>query len=215
MVKTFITALLFSLSFTGNATVITFADWQYNSSDHIDWQISIDDESHSDYFTFNVSIGEVNPSGDILGFAFDSSADFNLNTDLVNFSGYEFSSFGTDSLKCGSGCNFNGAVSNGFDYIFKVGQQGSGSDYVSQFSFGLEKGGLTLDESLFTRVGIRAQSVGSNCASSSCNGSVKDFSENPDTVTPEPTPVPEPGTAMLLGLALLGFAARSQKNKAA
>ncbi|WDE13771.1 PEP-CTERM sorting domain-containing protein [Thalassomonas haliotis] len=212
MIKTLIAAALLSLSLSSHATVITFSDWQYSSGDHIDWQISIDDESHSGYFTFNISIGTANLTGDILGFAFDSSADFNLNTDLVNFSAYEFSSFGSDSLRCGSGCNFNGAVSNGFDYIFKVGQQGSSSDYVSQFSFGLEKGAFTLDENLFTRVGIRAQSVGSNCTNSNCNGSVKDFSENPGTVTPEPTPVPEPGTAILLGSVLLGFAARKTMN---
>ncbi|WDE03397.1 PEP-CTERM sorting domain-containing protein [Thalassomonas viridans] len=193
--------------------MITFDNWQHNSSDHIDWQVTIDDESHKDYFTFNVSIGKENPSGDILGFAFDSLADFDLTTDLVNYSTYELSSFGTDSLNCGPGCNFNGAVSTGFDYIFRVGQQGSGNDYVSEFSFGLAKNGFSLDENLFSRIGIRAQSVGNDCENTNCNGSVKDYSQTPNVIPPgdEVTEVPEPGTALLLGLTLFGFAVRRKK----
>ncbi|WP_281558828.1 PEP-CTERM sorting domain-containing protein [Thalassomonas sp. RHCl1] len=216
MIKILISAILLCFTITSQASIITFDDWQYNSDDHIDWQVTIDDESHEDYFTFNISIGEVNPSGDILGFAFDSSADFNLSTDLINYSTYELSSFASDSLSCGRGCNFNGAIRNDFDYIFRVGQQGSGSDYVSEFSFGLAKNGLTLDENLFTRVGIRAQSVGNNCDSSSCNGSVKDYSQTPGTDIPTPpsddvTQVPEPGTAFLFALTLIGFTVRRLK----
>ncbi|WDE03398.1 PEP-CTERM sorting domain-containing protein [Thalassomonas viridans] len=206
MIKTFFTALLLSFTAASQATVISFEDWQYNSGYQIDWRVTVDDESNDGFFTFNIGIGTANPTGDILGFAFDTTGDFDIPADLVNYSSYDFSNYSQDSLSCGPGCNFNGATRFSFDNLFRVGDQGSGSDYVTLFSFGLAQNGLTLDESLFTRVAIRAQSVGNDCDINNCNGSVKDISEDPTTVTP--TPVPEPGTAMLLGLALLGFTAK-------
>ena len=213
-IRTMLTTLLLSVSFYTQANIITFDNWHYNSHDNIDWQVSIDDESHNDYFTFTISIGNIDTIGDILGFAFDSTAHFDLNSDLVNYSPHGFSSFATDSVRCGSGCNFNGAIRNNFDHIFKVGQQGAGSDYVTEFSFGLASNGLTLDENLFTRVAIRAQSVGSDCDNSRCNGSVKDYSDSrttegfpndSDVVTPD---VPEPGPLMLLALSLFALATK-------
>ncbi|WDE01076.1 PEP-CTERM sorting domain-containing protein [Thalassomonas actiniarum] len=211
MIKALLTTLLLSFTAISHATVITFEDWQYNSGYQIDWRVSIDDESNDGFFTFNIGIGTANPTGDILGFAFDTTADFDIPADLVNYSTYDFSNYTTDSLSCGPGCNFNGATRYNFDNLFKVGDQGSGGDYVTLFSFGLAKGDLILDETLFTRVAIRAQSVGDDCDTNNCNGSVKDISEDP-TVQP-PVSVPEPSTAMLLGLAILGFSARSRKRQ--
>lgn len=206
MVKILITTLIMFFSMLSNAEVITYTDWEYNSSDEIDWIVTIDDESHADYFTFNIGIGSPLLTGDVLGFAFDISADFALPADLVNFSPYDIGNYNTNSLNCGPGCNFNGATSDNFDHLISIGQQGSGGDNVTTFSFGLEKGDLTLDENLFTRVGIRAQSVGDNCDNSSCDGSVKDISAT--SMSGSITDVPEPTTVILLGLTLLGLVSR-------
>ena len=92
MVKILITTLIMFFSMLSNAEVITYTDWEYNSSDEIDWIVTIDDESHADYFTFNIGIGSPLLTGDVLGFAFSK---YGL--------GYEYALNSNNSL----GINFN------------------------------------------------------------------------------------------------------------
>ncbi|GAB2191247.1 hypothetical protein MAH1_28550 [Sessilibacter sp. MAH1] len=148
------------------ATTVSFGDWVYNTTDQIDWQVSVDDESNEGYFTFNIDIGDQTLTGDVIGFGFNSELNFGssgINLDLV-----ESFTDGVAFGNCRGACNFNGTGINP-EYAFSVGALGQ--DFVSRFSFGLPTFGATLTANTFSLTAIRALQVGDDR-----ENSVKDYS---------------------------------------
>jgi hypothetical protein len=96
---------------------------------------------------------------------------------------------------CGPGCHFNGITSNTFDWIARIGHQGSAGGLITDTTFTLATHGQTLTSSTFTALGIRAQSVGPTPTGG--GGSAKDISTT-RTLT---VAVPEPDSTLLLALA--------------
>lgn len=157
------------------ATSVSFGNWVYNTSDEIDWQVTVDDTTNDGFYTFNIDIGDQSLLGDVIGFGFDSSVNYGtsgLNLDLI-----ESYTDGVGVGRCNGACNFNGT---GIwpEYTFSIGRLGQ--DFVSSFSFGLPSFGEPLTESTFTLAAIRALQVGDDR-----EGSVKDFSTS-GTVTAVP-----------------------------
>jgi len=174
-----------------NAAQVQFVNpgWVYNNpeaNNRVNWVIDINDTANTGKFTVNVSIGAptaaFNGTGDILGLAFDTTlAGLTLSNLTVLSStppGQTFSDFGTNSSSCGSGCNFNGIADDTFDYIFKVGSQGSSGGAVTQVAFTIDNGSsVPLTLATFSRFGIRSQSVGAYPGGG--DGSAKDYNASP------------------------------------
>lgn len=189
------------------ATTVEFGtpNWVYNSPDEVAWRVSINDDT-ANVLTVGVSIDPGSSvTGDILGFGFDTTITGLTVTDftLTEPSSVTLGSFGTNSTSCGTGCNFNGATTDAFDYIFSVGGTGSSSGKLTAFEFTIDVApGFMLTEDTFTRVGIRAQSVGP--VPDGGNGSVKDLNLMAEEVM---SPVPLPAAAWLMLAALGGLGA--------
>jgi hypothetical protein len=139
-----------------------------------------------------VSITNASPAGQVNLFAMDTSSD-----------------------SCGSGCNLNGltvplAGDGQWELVFSLGS--SGFDGIQTFSWSTQDFGL--DESAFGLVAIRAQQLctSGTLPNSGCTGSDKVYGFV-DTPRP-PSNVPEPGTALLFGLGLLGIASADRKIRA-
>lgn len=164
-----------------HATTLTYTDWTYNTGDEIDWQVTIEETTYDDgggaqdIFLFNVSIGEQDLIGDIIGFGFNTSIDYGdsiLDGDLISFA--DDPAFGA----CSGSCNWNGTAARNLDYSFSVGSNGlrGGSDDYQAFSFGLLTLGNDLALDTFSLVAIRSTSVGFG---EDREESVKDFSLTP------------------------------------
>ena len=186
------------------AATVQFAspDWEYNNPDagqQPNWLVAIDDDI-TGFFRVNLSIASPTSStGDMLGFGFDTQLTGLLreHVDFVSSSsGEEITGFFSDTLLCGPGCNFNGGGQSAFDYIVRMGSQGSSAGLITQFEFTIANlADIALAEA-FSRVGIRAQSVGGS-------GSTKDI--NSTVEVPSPVPLPAALPLFLAGLAGLGF----------
>ena len=184
------------------AATVQFAspNWDYNNSDpglQPNWLVAIDDDTAGS-FRVNLTIASPTPStGDMLGFGFDTLlTGLNLSdlTFVSSSTGEGITGLFSDTLSCGAGCNFNGDGRSPFDYIVRLGSQGSSAGLITEFEFLIANlAGIPLPEA-FTRVGIRAQSVGGN-------GSTKDINSTPET----PQPIPLPAALPLLLSALAGF----------
>jgi len=139
-----------------NASTINFSDWTYNnlnSEAQVDWLVSIDDTSNAGYFTFNIAIGDSDPSGDILGFGFETDIDYGSDY-LGLVQNYSTTRFGA----CANACNFNGTAARNIDYSLAIGS--TGTDFITSFSFGMPDFGQTLTTDTFSMVAIRAISIG-------------------------------------------------------
>ncbi|WP_424964607.1 VPLPA-CTERM sorting domain-containing protein [Dinoroseobacter sp. S375] len=204
------------------ATTVEFASpgWTYNNpgaNEQVDWRVSVNDDT-AGILSFDVSIDAgSSATGDILGFAFDLADAGLTQSDISNFTsstGEGITGFFTDSTSCGNGgCNWNGATSDDFDYILRVGAQGSANGSITSLSFDLDVSDtFMLSTSTLTRVGIRSQSLGA--APNGGGGSSKDINTVPNELVAT-TPIPLPAGAWLLLTAMGGLGvARLRKRSA-
>jgi hypothetical protein len=196
------------------AATIQFAspNWVFNNSDpslQPNWLVAIDDETAGS-FRVNLSIASpTSATGDMLGFGFDTALTGLLQSQLVFVSsstGEGITGLFSDSLSCGPGCNFNGDGRTAFDFIVRMGDQGSSNGLITAFQLLIPNlAGVSLPEA-FTRVGIRAQSVGEN-------GSTKDVNSTPgESLLPIPVPAALP--LFLSALGLFGFIGWGKRTRA-
>ncbi|WP_424969073.1 VPLPA-CTERM sorting domain-containing protein [Dinoroseobacter sp. S76] len=203
------------------ATTVEFSSpgWTYNNagaSEQADWRVSVNDDT-AGILSFDISIDAgSSATGDILGFAFDLADPGLMQSDISNFTsstGEGITGFFTDSTSCGAGgCNFNGATSDDFDYIVRVGNQGSSGGSVTSLSFDLDVSDtFMLSASTLTRVGIRSQSLGA--APSGGGGSSKDIHTSPNELVAT-APIPLPAGAWLLLTAIGGLGVARYRKRA-
>ena len=147
----------------------------------------------------------------MLGFGFDTTLTGLTLSDLTFVSsstGEGITGLYTDTTSCGSGCNFNGAAS-AFDYIVGMGDQGSSNGLIEAFQFLIANtGNVLLDQTTFTRVGIRAQTVGP--PPDGGGGSTKDINSVNSAVQVVPIPAALPLFAS--GVGILGLVARRRSR---
>ncbi|WP_317930985.1 hypothetical protein [Halioxenophilus sp. WMMB6] len=161
--STLLTAAALLMAVSAQATTVNFTNWTYNSSNQVDWQVSVDDTTDAGFFYFSVDIGDPGLTGDIVGFGFDTNIDYGASIldDIKSYAADPV--FGT----CDAFCNWNGTGITP-DYSFSVGSNGA-TDTITSFHFGLPTFGQSLSTSTFSLVAIRAQTVGPN------EDSVKDY----------------------------------------
>jgi len=186
-----------------SAGVIQYDTWSGNVT--ADYHVTVSDDA-AGVFTIRIQV-DPGYQADVLAFGFDNGDRYNSVADLSfaavspTTSSYEsgYPQFYFDTGSCGTGCNWNGVVSQ-FDTIIKLQSPGASNGIWEDVTFTINR--LTSDSlSLFGLVGIRAQSVGTEpCTSETCNGSDKAYA----AVSP-PRTVPEPSTLSLLGGALVVF----------
>lgn len=189
-----LTSLVFlAFAASANATTITYSDWVYsNPNAEVEWLVTIDDTSNADYFTFTLDIVEGSVEGDMFGFGFDTDIDF--GPDYLNLiENYSTTTFGT----CSFICNWNNTGAEDVEYTLAIG--GTGSDYVTSFSFGLPSNGVELTADTFSLVAIRAAQIDGNGGP---GGFAKDYSVSASAVA-----VPElNGSLSVIILALVATA---------
>ena len=166
------------------------------------YTIAFDDDTSGQ---IGVTVTATGSSADMLGLGFDwagTALDPNLATgDFVFVSSNTnegITRVCVGAITCGGGLNFNGTGVGSFDYIVRMGAQGSANGLITDFSFYI----LTdesLDAVLTDSFGIRAQSTEA--------GSIKliDFTRVAEV------PLPAAGLLLLGGLGVLGAAKRRRK----
>ncbi len=226
MKRSFFSALAaICLAAPASAAVIQFGpdDWVYNNTTAAaqpKWVVKIDDQTDASRLFFQVALDPASPStGDVLGLGFNSSIPGITLADIQGFSsptGDGVTNFLTNTEKCGTGlsgngggCNFNG-TGQVFDYMLRIGTNGSATGLNNNFSFYINKN-VDLDTTIITAVGIRAQTVGA--FPNGGRGSTKDYNLTPECIkncggdsAPPPNPVPLPAAGWLLLAALGGTA---------
>ncbi len=217
-------AITIALATSASASVLTFGPGgtTYNEDGQIPYTVRIDDNT-AGKFTVQVSTnaGSGDDTGDILGFGFDTSLTGLSSFDLLSSStGEGITGLYADASSCGSGCNFNGTsvVADPFDYILRIGDQGSSNGLLTDFAFTIATD-QALTATSFTRVGFRTQSVG--LFPDGGNGSAKDVNGNP-VFTPgtpggeEPgaSPVPLPAAAWMLLAGIGGLFGMARRRAA-
>jgi hypothetical protein len=180
----------------------------------------------------NLSIDASSSSfGDMLFFGFDTAlsglstsggtsatGDFTFNSSSNNEGISEVCSASTANgiRTCGgvgSAGNFNGplGLTEGFGYIVRMGGAGLVGAGITAFDFSIATGD-TLTASSFSRVGIRAQSVGASDSLEGQDGSTKDINNTGVFDAPSPVPLPAAGWMLIAGLG--GLAAMGRRRKA-
>ena len=187
-------ALVLTLPLHAQSASITFDTWGGNVS--ADYTLVIDDTTMPGKFTFTAMV-DPGFTAKMLAIAFDTTGGFDYgagNLGLSNVStGAGTAAFDTLVCNPSQGCNFNGATSDPFDVIVRFAPQGAG---VAMASFKIDVlAGMTVND--FTRAGIRAQDTGpvSCLLLRQC--------DSDKAISIPPPRVPEPGTLVLLGSALL------------
>jgi hypothetical protein len=191
--------LLLTLPPPVTASTLTFTNFVHNATPAVLWDVMIDDAT-ANLFTVKVSVAATSAqSGDILGIGFTLAPTYNALLTSGDIAGTDVTGLFQHTGSCGQGCNFHGVTPNTFDRIVRIGHQGSAGGFITDTTFTLATHAQMLTTSTFTTVGIRAQSVGPTPTGG--GGSAKDTSTT-RTVT---TAVPEPGSTLLLALALGGL----------
>jgi hypothetical protein len=191
--------LLLTLPPPGTASTLTFTNFVHNSTPAVLWDVMIDDAT-ANRFTVKVSVAATSAnSGDILGIGFNLAPAYKALLTSSDITGPQVTGTFQHTGSCGQGCNFNGVTPNAFDWIVRIGHQGSAGGLITNTTFTLATHGQTLTSSTFTTLGIRAQSVGPR--PNGGGGSAKDTS----TTRTLAIAVPEPGSTLLLTLALGGI----------
>ena len=185
----------------GTASTLTFTNFVHNATPSVLWDVTIDDAT-ANLFAVKVRVDPTSTIiGDILGIGFNVAPTYKTLLTSGDIAGPDVTGLFQNTGSCGPGCNFHGVTPNTFDWIVRIGQQGSSSDFITTTTFTLATHGQTLDTSTFTTFGIRAQSVGPG--PNGGGGSAKATSTT-RTLT---AAVPEPGSTLLLALALGGLCA--------
>jgi len=178
-----------SSSFTGSALSVS---------------IVIDDEADPGNLVITLEVETADPTGDLRGF-FAQVSDESLLAGL-SVTGTEITDSVFDAnavINLGGGNNLNGGGTPcPCDLGLEIGSAGIGSDDIQQVTFTLSHLTESLTADLFNgeAFGVRATSVGSPTGSR--NGSSKLSGV-----------VPEPSTALLMGLGLAGLASRTHGEK--
>lgn len=209
--KALLVGLAFAAAGIGSAQAATIT--YENAADDPKVQLTIDDSGAGFYrFSLTTLVGQA----DFLAIGFNLAGSGNPLTNalfsLVSATRLDGGAitptlelFGNDTgsqSDCGPGCNFNGAGSASlFDYILRIGTQGSsGDDYVRTVVFDLVYGG-SLDDNPFSQLAFRAQST------SNLEGSIK-----ADLIEVAPVPLPAGGVLLLTGLAGLAMLRRRKSH---
>ena len=185
---------------TAEATASTF------TGDALNVDLTIDDASDPGNLVITLEIASSDPTGDLRGF-FAQVADESLLAGLsVSGSAITQATFDADAvINLGGGNNLNGGGTPcPCDLGVEIGTPGIGSDDYQSVTFTLSHSTETLTTALFDGqdFGVRVMSVGSP------NGGRGGSSKLSGVV-------PEPSTALLLGLGLAALGARRKVGAAA
>jgi hypothetical protein len=204
------------------AATLTFgpSTFDYSESDpRPSWNVVVDDLT-AGFFRITVSIATGSTGiADILGIGFDTALEGLALADLTFVSSPTgdgitglFGNGTNNEEDCGGGCRFNGTHEK-FDYIVRVGDEGTASGLNTSFVFLIANtAALALSDTTFTQFGIRCQGLGAGPGAG--RGSCKDFTDEAGTFDEDLPIVPLPASALLLlsglfGLGGLGYASRS------
>jgi len=193
---------LVALPLAGSAAILEATSSSFTGS-ALSVSIVIDDEADPGNLVITLEVETEDPTGDLRGFFAQVSDESLLSGLSVTSAAITDSVFDANAvINLGGGNNLNGGGTPcPCDLGLEIGSPGIGSDDIQQVTFTLSHLTESLTVDLFDgeMFGVRATSVGS--PNGSRNGSSKLAGV-----------VPEPSTALLMGLGLAGLASRTQRK---
>jgi hypothetical protein len=217
--NTFAAAALAFGSVGAHASII-YSNWTGDAAPNGNYILTVSHDSTTSKFDYNLTVNPWNAEALAL---FIDFGNVNLSGP-VSITGAspagEVTLVGMDtsSNTCGSCCNLNGVsvplTGDGqWELVFGLGD--SGFDGIQTFSWNTQDFGL--DESAFGLVALRGQQVctSGTLPNSGCSGSDKLYAFPDAPQAPRtPSSVPEPATALLIGLGLLVVPSARRKARA-
>jgi hypothetical protein len=205
---------------TASHAGLIYSNWTGDAAPNGNYILTVSHDSATSKFNYNLTVNPWNAEALAL---FVDFGNVNLSGPVSitgAFPAGEVTLLGMDtsSNTCGSGCNLNGVsvpLSGDGQWELVFGLGGSGFDGIQTFSWKTQDFGL--DESAFGLVALRGQQVctSGTLPNSGCNGSDKLYAYPDAPQTPRtPSSVPEPATALLAGLGMLGVAIARRKAQA-